>query len=134
MQKRKKKETATTVLSIPGIWDNITDLPRLIAENSQGRYVLYDNLLTNTKTLFTCKLTIQPKSRVLTESFRQQGRRKGERAISEVCLRQIERHTHIVYLVIETAGRPNMVGLLEAADAILNAGGIATKLETMAMS
>lgn len=130
MQKTKKKETATTVLSIPGIWERITDLPRLIAETSEGCYVLNDDLLTNTKTLFTCRLTVQPKSRIVTESFRFQGRRKGDQSISVCCLRKIERHTHIVYLVIETVRRPNWAALRDAAKIVLAVGGIAVRVET----
>ena len=118
---------AKSVLCIPGPWQDHIAFARAIAEN--GRYVCAAGMLMDLQSKAAFNYTFESADARMAPAFRAAGPQ-----IPEVILKQIERHRSVVYLISFELNLAGANALMHAAAAVLNAGGLAIKVETAGLA
>jgi hypothetical protein len=119
--------TATTVICIPGSWNNIDELKNAIFSSSNGEYMVVGEILLSIKKERHYKFEICGRDERMTASFKYTGKTT---AISDDCLNKIEKHTFLIYISGETGGLKEAENIAFAGAAVLKAGGIGIKIDT----
>jgi hypothetical protein len=112
-----------TIIGIPGLWPSRFEIMRSL--------VLQDLLLTgmilmDAKTKFAVRAEIYPHDPELADAFQY----AGGGYIPQEELEQIARHKHTLYLICESQNPEDLKQLLRIGAKVLQAGGLAVKVET----
>ncbi|MBS2211987.1 hypothetical protein KEM09_11260, partial [Carboxylicivirga mesophila] len=131
--KRKNKKTAKvetkakTILCIPGIWKDRSDIVSSITKENLGDFLVAGTIIMNLKTEQGFELEIHERDEQMREAFKSAG---IVNQISEDFLNLIEQHNYVIYLIGETGSLKGAKAISEAGNAILKAGGIGIKVES----
>lgn len=120
-------KTCTTVICIPGIWNNWDEFILSIVNETAGDYIVAGGFLINAKKERHYSVEFCEKDDKIKDSFRYAGK---DTAVSELFLDEIDKHKHIIYLSGTTGNLIEAEHIAFAAKAILKSGGIGTKIET----
>lgn len=130
--KKKKGNAPTalkikTIICIPGVWRDRTDLVTSIFNNNVNEYIFAGNILLNTKTEQHFEIEVCDRDERMVNSFKVPGmvNQLGDSYLSE-----IDKHNTVVYLIGEGGSLEKAEAIAKAAQAIINAGGIGVKVET----
>lgn len=129
--KRKPKEEKhtqmTSVICIPGIWNDMSEIFTSIEKNNPDEYLCSLNILVkkNSKKIFI--LEICEKDNRMSTAFEYAGKVNN---LSNEFITEIEKHNFVIYLSIETGTFESAYQIAHAASAILKSGGIGVKVET----
>jgi hypothetical protein len=113
------------IIGIPGEWASRTDLVREIANRSDG-YIAGGLVLMDTKSSAAFTLDVQDSDPALANAFRI----AGEGRLDSSVLSRIAQHRLVVYLLALGGSVAAARNAARAACAILDAGGIAVKIES----
>jgi len=113
------------ILGIPGKWPTRSDLVRAIAEFSEG-YLFAGNVLMNVKSQASWTVDVYEHDPKLRRAFEV----AGQGLIDEPMLDQIGLHTQTLYVIGEEAGLEPARAMLDVGRALLDAGGLAVKVES----
>lgn len=116
-----------TVLCIPGNWKDRTELITSIITNNPNDYIMAGMLLLNRKTNQSFEIELYGHDDRMRESFRIAGM---VNKLSDDFLDEINQHQQVVYLSAATGNTKSAKELADAANALLNSGGIGVKVET----
>lgn len=113
------------VIGVPGKWGSKDEiLPLILATNED--FICAGSSLINTQTQALFELEVYGYNPDLKISYTYCGRK----TFTEQDIRSIDEHTYTVYIIGE-AGTPGLAyELLKAGNALLNAGGMAVKVES----
>lgn len=118
------------ILGIPGKWKDRTAIVTSIAGSSGGGYLFAGNLLFHAASKTGFELDIYDHDPELAEKVRYGG--MGQ--IPEEDLAALEDHTFTLYLLSYETGYEVVEKMMDAAVALLDAGGLVVKVETAGFS
>jgi len=123
--------SVTTVIGIPGKWNDREELMRSIAGTRDG-YVLILNHMHNLhdKSEPPIEVELYEHEPAMREAFRY----AGKHTFTEEQLEQIDQHTQTVYLIGPGGSPENLARLTRAATAVLKAGGLGVKIESTGLA
>lgn len=113
------------VIGIPGKWQNRSELLERIAKDSGG-YLFIGFILMHPETLEKWDLEIYDFDKNLAKSYET----AGYGSLSPSTLDEIASHTFTCYLIGECDTYNSIRSMMKAVCTLLNAGGIAVKVET----
>lgn len=113
-----------TVLCVPGSWKDRSELVTRIADDS-GRYLFAGRILMHVDTKEAFELQLEGPDARLVNAFHAAGRHW----VSAEDLATIEVHTFVLYLIAPGGSRSRAEGAMAAAGALLQAGGLAVKVD-----
>ncbi|RZL13930.1 MAG: hypothetical protein EOO62_06830 [Hymenobacter sp.] len=119
-----------TILCIPGPWASRTELLSALVEARQGDYLFVGGILANLATDTHFLLELYEADPDLTNAFERAGRFS---AMSKEALAAVAEHRMVVYLLTQPdqpADCASARAIAQAAAALLDAGGLAVKVET----
>ncbi|MFT5823198.1 MAG: hypothetical protein ACI8ZM_004458 [Crocinitomix sp.] len=116
-----------TIICIPGIWNDSSELIAAIIENNENEFIFAGNVLLNLKTKVGYELEICERDLRMKDSFKFAGR---VNQVSEEFLNKIDQHKSVVYLIGETGDAESAKTIAEAGLAVLKSGGIGIKIES----
>jgi hypothetical protein len=114
-----------TVLCIPGPWRSRTDLIAALISSNSG-YLFAGQLLMNVVTKHSCELDFQPADPRMEAAFRA----AGPHWAGTPEMQRIASHASVAYLVADGGGAMTAEALMQAANALLDAGGLGVKVES----
>jgi len=117
------------ILGIPGQWKNRSDIVTSIAKHSGG-YLFAGKVLMHAESQTHFELEIYDHDPSLADKIRSGG--MGQ--IPEDDLAALENHTFTLYLLADNAGREVVEKMLDAVVGLLDAGGLAVKIEKAGFS
>ncbi len=118
---------AKSVLCIPGPWKDHNAFATAIAE--AGRYLCAGGMLIDLQSQSAFNYTFEIADKRMAQAFRAAGPQ-----LTENLLKQIERHRSVLYLISFELNLAGANALMHAAAAVLNAGGLAIKVETAGLA
>lgn len=119
-----------TILCIPGSWKDRQALVQTIALKSQG-YIFAGSALLHTSSGTSFLIDPQGRDERLAEAFAIASRFSlGHEQLSQALVDDIEKHTQILYLIGEGGSLEKAHQMIQAGIALLDAGGLAVKVET----
>jgi hypothetical protein len=118
---------AKSVLCIPGPWVNFDSF--VAAVGATERYLCAGDLLIDLQAKSVIHIRFEPKDKRMAQAFRATGS-----ALSATTLKSIERHRSVLYLVSLELNLAGANALMRAAAAVLDAGGLAVKVETAGLA
>jgi DNA-binding response OmpR family regulator len=113
------------VLCIPGPWQSQADLVQAIARGGSG-YLFAGQVLMNMETRQTCELEFQAQDDRMQAAFRA----AGPHWVGTPEMQRIADHSAVVYLVADGGVAMTAEALMQAAAAVLEAGGLGVKVES----
>src|SRR5258708_29257208 len=113
------------IIGIPGLWPTKADLLKSVVTQTDG-LALAGRMLLNQKANKSFQVDVYEHDPALHRSFRIAG---GEQ-IPEQELDAIARHTYTLYLIGPGGTQSLAQDMMEVAAQLLNAGGLAVKVET----
>jgi len=117
------------VLGIPGKWKDRTDIVTSIVQHSGG-YLFAGKVLMHVESKTSFELDTYDHDPDLAEKVRWGG--MGQ--IPEEDLAALEEHTFTLYLLSYETGRETVERMMDAAVALLDAGGLVVKIENAGFS
>ncbi|RJS67252.1 DUF4261 domain-containing protein [Priestia filamentosa] len=119
-------ENSRIILCIPGPWKDKSEIVEAIARKSEG-YILAGNHLSKlVEPSNFFEVEIYDYDEYLAEAFEI----AGNGTFSKPQLNQIENHSLAIYLIAEGGSIDKVAKLVEAAYALLEAGGFGVKIES----
>ena len=118
---------AKSVLCIPGPWQDHNAFATAMAE--AGRYLAAGGVLMDLQSQSAFNYTFESVDKRMAQAFRAAGPQ-----LSEPLLKQIERHRSVLYLISFELNLAGANALMRAASAVLDAGGLAIKVETAGLA
>ena len=118
---------AKSVLCIPGPWPDHSAFAAAMAE--AGRYLAAGGVLMDLQSQSAFNYTFESADKRMAQAFRAAGPQ-----LSESLLKQIERHRSVLYLISFELNLAGANALMRAASAVLDAGGLAIKVETAGLA
>ena len=118
---------AKSVLCIPGPWKDHNAFVEAVAET--GRYLCAGGMLIDLQSKSAFNYTFENADKRMAQAFRAAGPQ-----ISENLLKQIERHRSVLYLISFELNLAGANALMRAASAVLDAGGLAVKVESAGLA
>jgi hypothetical protein len=116
-----------SVLCIPGPWKDQNAFATAIAD--AGRYLCAGGMLMDLQSKSAFNYTFENADKRMAQAFRAAGPQ-----LPENVLKQIERHRSVLYLISFELNLAGANALMHAAAAVLNAGGLAIKVETAGLA
>jgi hypothetical protein len=116
-----------SLVCIPGIWKDRSELVLAIASNNSLEYLFAGNILLNIPTGKHFELEVCDRDEKMASSFKVAGL---VNQVSDLFLEEIGKHNTVVYLIAEGGNMESAEALAKAGHAILKAGGIGIKVET----
>jgi hypothetical protein len=113
------------VLCIPGPWQSQADLVQAIARGGSG-YLFAGQVLMNMETRQTCEPEFQAQDDRMQAAFRA----AGPHWVGTPEMQRIADHSAVVYLVADGGVAMTAEALMQAAAAVLEAGGLGVKVES----
>lgn len=129
-KKKEKQEILvkpTTIICIPGIWNDRSDIVTSIAKSNINEFIFAGMTLLNLKTNRGFSLEICERDDKMKNAFQWAGM---VNRVSEEFLDEIDKHKFVVYLSADTGDTQSAKSIAEAGNAILKSGGIGIKIET----
>lgn len=114
------------ILGIPGKWPTRSDIVRAIAEFSGGYLFAGAILMKTSAPKLHWEVDVHDHFPKLRRAFEI----AGQGLIDNGTLDSIAEHTHTLYVMSEDVGLEAAQGIAEAASALLDAGGLAVKVES----
>lgn len=114
-----------TVLCIPGRWADRTELIARIVEHGDG-YLFAGGVLMHPPTQAMFELHVEPADPRMASAFRAAGRHW----VDDDAMAAIAEHTTVLYLVGQGGSRERASEFMNAAAALLKAGGLGVKVES----
>ncbi len=118
---------AKSVLCIPGPWKDHNAFATAVADT--GRYLCAAGMLIDLQSKSAFNYTFEGADNRMVQAFRAAGSN-----LAEDLLKQIERHRSVVYLISFELNLAGANALMRAAAAVLDAGGLAIKVETAGLA
>jgi hypothetical protein len=118
---------SSTVICIPGIWNNFDAIPDAIFSASEGNYIVVGDIIFNAKAEHFYKFEIRSRGENIIESFRALGRPTG---ISDGGLSKIGKHNYVIYISGSTGGVNEAHQMALTGAAVLKAGGLGIRIDT----
>lgn len=118
---------AKSVLCIPGPWKDHNAFVEAVAET--GRYLAVGGMLIDLHSKSAFNYTFENTDKRMAQAFRAAGPQ-----LTEPVLKQIERHRSVLYLISFELNLAGANAFMHAAAAVLNAGGLAIKVETAGLA
>ena len=116
-----------SVLCIPGPWKDHNAFVEAVAET--GRYLAVGAMLIDLQSKSAFNYTFENADKRMAQAFRAAGPQ-----LAEGVLKQIERHRSVLYLISFELSLAGANALMQAASAVLDAGGLAVKVETAGLA
>lgn len=116
---------AQVVIGVPGKWKDRTELIQAIVSKSDG-YLMAGYIIHNASKDIGFEVEVYEHDPNLREAFSYAGRG----SFKDSLLDEIDQHTFTVYVIAEVNGLEGLKEVLEVGDALLEAGGMAVKIET----
>ena len=116
-----------SVLCIPGPWKDHNAFVEAVAET--GRYLAVGGMLIDLQSKSAFNYTFENADKRMAQAFRAAGPQ-----LAEGMLKQIERHRSVLYLISFELNLAGANALMRAAAAVLDAGGLAIKVETAGLA
>lgn len=113
------------IMGIAGLWKNRTELVQEVVSKSEG-YVLVGNVIHHKEKEIVFEIDVYDHEPSLGESFLYAS---GGRFDQDL-LSKLEGHTYTVYVVANVQNVQELKEVIEVGNGLLNAGGIALKIET----
>jgi hypothetical protein len=118
---------AKSVICIPGNWTDFEAFHGSLIVSSGASYMVVENILINGQGKRHYSFEFCERDSRMKDSFRVAGRTTG---ISDEILEEIADHQYVIYIAGETGNLEEAEQIARAGMAILNAGGIALKIES----
>ena len=116
-----------SVLCVPGPWKDHNAFVEAVAET--GRYLAAGGMLIDLQSKSAFNYTFEDADKRMAQAFRAAGPQ-----ISENVLKQIERHRSVLYLISFELNLAGANALMRAAATVLDAGGLAVKVESAGLA
>ena len=116
-----------SVLCIPGPWKDQNAFAAAVAET--GRYLCAGGMLMDLQSKSAFNYTFENADKRMAQAFRSAGPQ-----LTDNVLKQIERHRSVLYLISFELNLAGANALMRAASAVLDAGGLAIKVETAGLA
>ncbi|MFC7441984.1 DUF4261 domain-containing protein [Laceyella putida] len=113
----------TTIIGIPGCWP---DRSAMIGEFVKQNLIMAGFLLQEVETGIHLEINVVPHDPSLRDAFHY----ASYGNMTEDELAQIDRHTHILYLICESGQLDDLKALMRIGAKILDAGGMTVKVES----
>lgn len=123
---KKPESRIKTILCIPGLWKDRTEIVTSIAESNIGDYIFAGKILLNMNTNIGFELEISERDERMRESFKWAGM---VNRVSDDFLNTIDKHSFVIYIIGESGTIDKAKFLADAGSAILKAGGLGIKVE-----
>ncbi|WP_020059916.1 DUF4261 domain-containing protein [Bacillus sp. 123MFChir2] len=117
------------IIGIPGLWKSRTELVQEVVSKSKG-YILAGNIIHHMEKNIGFEIDVYNHDYSLGEAFLYAG---GGRFNQEL-LSRLEEHTHTVYVTAKVSDMQSIKEVIDVGMALLNAGGIALKIETVGLA
>lgn len=127
LKKRKKSIEVKTLLCIPGNWKDRTELVTAVVEVNKGEFLMAGAVLMHVPSQQAFMVEIAEPDDRLEQAFRAAGRTNQ---LEESFLEEVAGHQQVLYLSGETGNPKGAKAIAEAAQALLNAGGLGVKVES----
>lgn len=131
-KRTKQADTARpafeSILCIPGIWDSQEDFILALVSSSEGEYLAAGPMITNTKEKWHFGFELCEYDPRMRTSFEYAGKVTG---VTEDFLSEIEQHKSVLYIKSVTGDLKKAERIARAGLAVLRAGGIGIKVETV---
>jgi len=121
----KSETNAKIIIGVPGLWPTRTEIVTSIAQHSRG-FIFAGLILMDTKTNQGYTLEIYEHDPHLQDAFRLAG---GGR-IPDAEIAAVGQHTNTLYCLTPTLSVESARQMLHVGSELLNAGGIAVKVES----
>jgi hypothetical protein len=121
------KTSFTTVICIPGNWNNWDEFILSVVTANNGEYIAAGKILMNNKSDKFFTLDFCEKDPRMQESFSFAG---SVTRMTQNCIDEVGSHKSVLYISAETGNLGDAEQIALATNAILKAGGIAVKIET----
>ncbi len=121
------KTSFTTVICIPGNWNNWDEFILSIATANNLEYLAAGSILMNNKNGKFFAIDFCEKDAKMQEAFSYAG---SVTRMSQNSLDEIGNHKNVIYISSETGNLDDAEHIALATNAILKAGGMAVKIET----
>ena len=118
-------ELPKIIVGIPGTWTDRSAIVEAIAKQSDG-YLFAGMTLMNIQTKWSCTIEVYDNDPRLRKAFEV----AGDEQFDKQLLDQIDGHTHTIYLVTDGGSPENARAVARAANALLDCGGLAVKVES----
>ena len=116
----------TVVIGVPGNWPDRAALGRDIVTKTDARLLVSGNVLIHAATGHAFEIDIYPHDPNLARAFKV----AGSHWITQDDLTRIQAHTQTVYLLGPGGNLENAREMMQVASGLLDAGGIAVKVES----
>lgn len=118
---------AKSIICIPGNWNDFEDFHGSLIVSSGASYMVVGNMLINGKSNRHYSFEFCEHDVRMKESFRVAGR---VTEISDEILEEVADHKYVIYISGETGNFEEAEQIARTGMAVLNAGGIALKIES----
>ena len=118
---------AKSVLCIPGPWKDQAAFAAALAET--GRYLCVGDMLIDLQSKSAFNYRFENADNRMAQAFRAAGPQ-----LNEQVLKTIERHRSVLYLISFELNLPGANALMQVAAAVLDAGGLAVKVESAGLA
>lgn len=115
----------TAVIGVPGYWKNKEEVMQQITAHN-NEFICVGSTLINTKTQALFEIEVYDHDPDLKISYAYCGRR----TFTDKDVQAVDKHTYTVYIIGESGSPALAYELVKAGGAVLNAGGIAVKIES----
>ncbi len=116
-----------SVLCIPGPWKDHTAFAAAVADT--GRYLCAGGMLIDLQSKSAFNYRFEDADKRMVQAFRAAGPQ-----LTEQILKTIGRHRSVLYLISFELNLPGANALMRAAAAVLDAGGLAIKVESAGLA
>ncbi|ARJ25818.1 DUF4261 domain-containing protein [Bacillus mycoides] len=112
------------IIGVPGLWKSKTELIQEVV--SKSNYILAGNVIHHKERELVFEADVYEQDPSLEEAFLYaSGDRFGQDLLSK-----LEEHTYIVYVVVNVQNMQELKEVIDVGNGLLNAGGLALKIET----
>ncbi len=118
---------AKSVLCIPGPWKDHAEFAAALAET--GRFLCAGGMLIDLQSKSAFNYRFEKADNRMAQAFRAAGPQLNEQAF-----KTIERHRSVLYLISFELNLAGANALMQAAASVLDAGGLAVKVETAGLA
>ena len=116
----------TIVIGVPGMWPDRGAIVRAVAENNLNELLMAGKVMMRLPTGHGFEFEIYPHDPNMGRAFAA----AGGHWVTEADLQQINAHTQTVYILGPGGNQDNAREMMQVANGLLNAGGLAVKVES----
>ena len=116
----------TIVIGVPGLWPDRSSIIRAVAENNLNQLLMAGKVVMRLPSNHGFEFEIYPHDLNMGRAFAA----AGHHWITEADLEQLNAHTQTVYVLGPGGNLDNAREMMQVANGLLNAGGLAVKVES----